>query len=129
MNNIKSGESLTITVSVQKSQKPLSPCSLPPAPCGFNDKSLAGHDINLSVLGRFIGVDFLIMRRRSPPQASQSNVLLLGLYHSLLQELQYCNVILNESARHQVDWQSVQQLEILFQRLVEIANWLAPGYL
>ncbi|WP_375502196.1 hypothetical protein [uncultured Nostoc sp.] len=44
-NDIKSGESLTITVSVQKSQKPLSPCSLPPAPCGFNDKSLAGHDM------------------------------------------------------------------------------------
>ncbi len=43
-NNIKSGESLMITVSVQKSQKPLSP-SKNSKNCALNDKSLAGHDI------------------------------------------------------------------------------------
>jgi hypothetical protein len=30
---------------VQKSEKLLSPCSLPPAPCGLNDKFLTGHDM------------------------------------------------------------------------------------
>lgn len=34
-----------ITGSVQKSEKPLSFCSLPPAPCGLNDKFLTGHDM------------------------------------------------------------------------------------
>jgi hypothetical protein len=29
--------------TVEKSQKPLSPCKK--APCGLNDKSLTGHDI------------------------------------------------------------------------------------
>ncbi|MEH1974862.1 MAG: hypothetical protein V7K64_11040 [Nostoc sp.] len=32
-----------ITASVQKSGKPLSPCSLPP--CGLNDKSLPEHNM------------------------------------------------------------------------------------
>ena len=34
-----------ITASVEKPQKPLSRCSLPPALCELNDKFLVGDDI------------------------------------------------------------------------------------
>ncbi|MDZ7968679.1 MAG: hypothetical protein RM368_27615, partial [Nostoc sp. DedSLP03] len=30
---------------MQKPENPLSPCSLPPAPCVLNDKSFTGHDM------------------------------------------------------------------------------------
>jgi hypothetical protein len=51
-----SGKLVTVTTSVQKSENLLSPCSLPPAPYGLNDKFLTGHDITR--LNMVLGLKF-----------------------------------------------------------------------